>query len=167
MIKRVIRHFWLKRLKARGLQIADDCRLIGYPKFGSEPFLISIGAHVTVSSEVTFITHDGGTYVFRDQPRYREVIKFGRITIHDNCFIGSRSVLMPGISIGPNSVIAAGSVVTKDVAPNTVAGGVPARPICSVAEYAERSLARIPEYDRVNFLSNKEEELLRRYPRPW
>ena len=84
----------LKRCIGRGLQIADDCRLIQMPDFGSEPYLISIGNHVTICARVAFINHDGGTWVFRHLPRYREVIKFGRIVIHDNCFIGAGATII-------------------------------------------------------------------------
>ena len=167
MIVSLLKRRWLKRLKSQGLQIADDCRMMGRPNFGSEPYLVSIGKHVTISGWVSFITHDGGTWVFRDQERYRDVIKYGRITVHDNCFIGYGSILMPGISIGPNSVVAAGAVVTRDVPPNTVHGGMPAKFICTIEEYAERSLQKTPKYDRAAYKKNKVEEILRLYPRPW
>jgi acetyltransferase-like isoleucine patch superfamily enzyme len=161
-------HRWrLRGYIRQGLQIADDCRLIGMPDFGSEPYLISIGRHVTISTRVTFINHDGGTWVFRHEPRYRDVIKFGRIVIHDNCFIGSGATLMPGVSIGPNAVVAAHSVVTRDVAPHTVAGGIPARELMTVREYAEKALGETPEYDREAYRTNKVGELLRLFPRPW
>ena len=151
----------------RGLQISEDCRLIGMPDFGSEPYLISIGRHVTVSSRVTFINHDGGTWVFRDEPRYREVIKYGRIVIHDNCFIGAGATIMPGVSIGPNAVVAAQSVVTIDVEPDSVVGGIPARTLMSVKEYAEKALMQNPHYDRAAYRADKVTELLRIFPRPW
>jgi len=141
--------------------------MIDVPDFGSEPYLVSIGEHVTISSRVSFITHDGGTWVFQEQEKYRDVIKYGRIVIHDNCFIGSGSAIMPGVSIGPNSVVAAHSVVTKDVAPNTVAGGVPARALMSTDQYAEKALAQTPEYDRDAYRRDKVTELLRLYPQPW
>jgi acetyltransferase-like isoleucine patch superfamily enzyme len=157
----------LRRFIGRGLQIADDCRLIGMPDFGSEPYLISIGRHVTVSTRVTFINHDGGTWVFRDDPRYREVIKYGRIVIHENCFIGSGATIMPGVSIGPNAVVAAQSVVTADVPPNSVVGGIPARVLMPVQEYAEKALTQNPDYDRGAYRTNKVKELLRIFPRPW
>jgi acetyltransferase-like isoleucine patch superfamily enzyme len=166
-MRSVFKKLWVRWLKRQGLQIADDCRLMGFPDFGSEPYLISIGKHVTISVDVLFVTHDGGTFVFRDQPRYEEVVKFGRITIHDNCFIGARTILMPGITVGPNAVVAAGAVVTKSVAPNTVVGGVPAKPICTVEQYAENALKNLTPYDRQAFLTEKKEELLRRFPRPW
>lgn len=153
--------------KRRGLQIANDCRLIQLPDFGSEPYLISIGKHVTISARVAFINHDGGTWVFRHLPRYRQVIKFGRIVIHDNCFIGFGVTIMPGVSIGPNAVVAARSVVTTDVPANTVVAGVPARVLMTVEEYAERALTQVPAYDAAAYRANKAAELLRLFPRPW
>ena len=167
MIHTLVHRWRLRRYIRQGLQIAEDCRIVTMPNFGSEPYLVSIGKHVTISALITFITHDGGTWVFRGQERYRDVIKYGRIVIHDNCFIGYGSTLMPGLSIGPNSVVAAHSVVTKDVAPNTVAGGVPARALMTTAEYAEKALAQTPEYDREAYRRDKVAELLRLYPRPW
>src|SRR5450631_2902026 len=79
MIFEWIGRYRLRKFIKQGLQIADDCRLVSMPDFGSECFLISIGKHVTIASNVTFITHDGGSWVFREQPKYKEVIKYGRI----------------------------------------------------------------------------------------
>lgn len=49
--------------------------------------------------------------------------------IGTHCFIGARSIIMPGVFVGDHSVVAAGSVVTADVAPHTIVGGSPARVI--------------------------------------
>jgi acetyltransferase-like isoleucine patch superfamily enzyme len=166
-IHNLLLRFRLRGLVRKGLQIADDCRLIGMPDFGAEPYLISIGRHVTVSTGVTFINHDGGTWVFREEPRYRRVIKYGRIVIHDNCFIGLGATIMPGVTIGPNAVVAARSVVTGDVPPNTVVGGIPARVLMTVEEYAEKALAQTPQYDGRAYRIDKVAELLRLFPRPW
>jgi len=167
MMLRLLNKWRLNRLKAEGLQITSDCRMIGFPEFGSEPYLISIGSHVTISSGVKFLTHDGGTFVFRDQAPYKRVIKYGRITIHENCFIGARAIILPGVEIGPNSVVAAGAVVTKTVPPNSVVGGNPAQVIKTVTEYADACLCACPQYDVDTYATDKRRELLRVFPRPW
>jgi maltose O-acetyltransferase len=56
------------------------------------------------------------------------------ITIEDNVWLGGGVIVLPGVTIGENSVIGAGAVVTKDVPPNVVAGGNPARVIRTLVE---------------------------------
>jgi acetyltransferase-like isoleucine patch superfamily enzyme len=150
----------LWRLRRQGLTIADDCRLSGMPSFGSEPYLISIGRHVAMADEVAFITHDGGTHVFRDREPYRKVIKYGRITVLDNCVIGYRAIILPGVVIGPNSVVSAGSVVTRNVPPNTVVAGNPAAPVMTIEQYAQWSTAFSPPYDEELYRRDKRAALL-------
>ena len=58
----------------------------------------------------------------------------GKIEIRDNVFVGYQAVILPNVTIGPNSIVAAGAVVTKDVAPGDIVAGVPARPIGKVSE---------------------------------
>ncbi|MEO8457517.1 MAG: DapH/DapD/GlmU-related protein, partial [Chloroflexota bacterium] len=92
----------LRAAVKRGLKLGREVRIIGKPDFGSEPYLVQIGDHVTVSSNVTFVTHDGGTWVFRYRPEYAGMQRFGRIAIGNNCFIGARAIIMPGVRIGDN-----------------------------------------------------------------
>jgi acetyltransferase-like isoleucine patch superfamily enzyme len=142
-----IRNRWLLRSAVRrGLKLGEDVRVIGRPDFGSEPYLIEIGDHVTVSSHVTFVTHDGATWVFRELPGNEGMQRFGRIKIGSNCFIGTRAVILPGVSIGSDCVVAAGAVVTRSVPDGCVVGGVPARLICTYNEYVERTSRRCTRY---------------------
>src|ERR1035438_3296340 len=136
----IYRKIRLWQLRKAGLIIGDDCKMVKLPAFGSEPYLITIGHHVGFAEGVAFITHDGGTAVFRHLERYKKVIKYGRITILDNCIIGARVIILPGVTIGPNSVVAAGSVVTRNVPPGVLASGNPAKPIMTFYQYAEWSL---------------------------
>ena len=78
--------------------------------------------------------------------RYGKVHKFGRIDIRDNCVIGWGAIILPGVTIGPDSVIAAGSVVTRSIPPGVVAAGNPAKPVMTIQQYAEWSLAATPDY---------------------
>ena len=62
-----------------------------------------------------------------------------KIVIGDYVYIGNNSLIMPGVTIGDNVLVAAGSVVTKSVPSNVVVGGNPAKYICSIDEYIERN----------------------------
>ena len=121
-----------------GVQMGRDCRLLGleFTTFGSEPYLVKLGDHVTITSGVRFITHDGGVWVFRKEHPNIDVI--APIVVGNNVFIGINSILMPGVTIGDDCVIGAGSVVTRDVASGAVVAGVPARPIQTIAEYWQK-----------------------------
>lgn len=126
--------------KYYGVKIGNNIRFTGKPVWGSEPFLIEIGNDVTITQDVTFITHDGGVGVLREE--LKGVNVFGKINIGNNVFIGARTILMPGVTIGNNVVIAAGSIVTKDISNNSVAAGVPARVIKNIDEYKENILSK-------------------------
>ena len=130
----------IKLARKLGVSVGENCRFINFPMFGSEPYLIQIGDHVTISSDVVFSTHDGGTWVFRDTEKYKSVQKFGKIKIGNNCFIGIRSVILPGVNIGNDCVIGACSLVTKDVPSGEVWGGVPAHFITTTEKYAQKVL---------------------------
>ncbi|MCE7699521.1 MAG: acyltransferase [Methanobacterium paludis] len=108
--------------------------------FSSEPYLIKIGNHCTITSGVKFITHDGGSWIFREEMPDLNV--FGKIEIKDNCFIGLNSIILPNVTIGPNSVVGAGAVVSKNVPPNTIVAGVPAKVIGSTEEYKKKCLIK-------------------------
>lgn len=170
MIKRLLNKYFSMRNPVKyalrlGVHIDDpnDVKLLS-TNFGSEPYLISIGKHVELSGNVVFITHDGATWIFRQgntKEQFEHVIKYGRITLKDNVFIGMNSILLPGITVGPNSIVGSGSVVTKDVPPNVVYAGNPAHYICSIEEYSTKCLNNNPDYDIELYTKDKKKELLR------
>ena len=93
--------------------------------FGTEPYLISIDDNVCVAAGVRFITHDVSCFrmaQYLGVPK-TSVDKVGCIKLLENCFIGAYSILMPNVTVGKNSVVAAGSVVTKDIPDGEVWGG--------------------------------------------
>src|SRR5438105_13191951 len=118
--------------RAQGAEIGDNCQIM-IRHLSSEPFLIHIGNRCTIAPEVSLVTQDGGAWMFVHE--VPSVQNFGRIDVFDNCFIGQRSIILPGLRIGPNSVVGAGAIVTKDVPPDTVVAGCPARRVGSVEEY--------------------------------
>ena len=115
MISKIInfyrRKFWTPEKIARhiGVKIGHSSD-IQIKSFGSEPYLIEIGNHVQITSGTKFFTH-GAAWVLRD--KYPEIDFFGKIKIGDNVYIGNDSLILPGVAIGSNVIIAAGSVVTK------------------------------------------------------
>lgn len=99
-----------------------------------------------VASGVTFINHDVIHKVFNQLDPARQCgKKYGCIEVMDNVFIGSNATILYGVRIGPNAVVAAGSLVTKDVPPGTVVGGVPARVIGSFDDLYRRRLQETEE----------------------
>jgi len=138
-----------------GVTLGEGCRLIGKNEFGSEPYLVKFGNRVSVTNS-TFVTHDGGVWVLREEFPLIDVI--APITVGNNVFIGSDCIILPGVTIGDNVIIGAGSVVTKDVNSGTVAAGVPARYIKSIDEF--KKSAHEKSYDTKNLSTGDKKKYL-------
>jgi acetyltransferase-like isoleucine patch superfamily enzyme len=102
----------------------------------TDPAYTKIGNNIALSA-CTLLGHDGVVRILNK--RYgKKLDSVGMIDIRDNSFIGHRAIVMPRVTIGPDSVVAAGAVVVKDVPPGVVVGGNPARVICTTEELLER-----------------------------
>lgn len=119
--------------KYLGVKFGQNVRILHYPRWGSEPFLIEIGNNVTITRGVAFVNHDGGVALFRDE--YSGLNSYGKIKVGSNVFIGINTIILPGVTIGDNVVIGAGSIVNKSIEPNLVVAGIPARKIKSLEAY--------------------------------
>ena len=127
-------------LRKRGVTVGSDCFIIPTDlDLETEPYLLKIGDHVAIAAGVSIMTRESAAWLFPDGDN------FGPVVIEDNCFIGYRAIICPNVRIGPNSIVGAGSVVTSDVPPNTIAMGVPARPFGSLDRYREKCLQRWAE----------------------
>ena len=118
-----------------GVTIGNNC-LIDTRNWSSEPYLITIGNNCQITHCVSIYTHGGGQSIRKICPDFD---MFGKVVIEDWAYIGAYSQIMPGVTIGEGALVAAGSVVTKSVAPHTVVGGNPARYICTTEEFYERN----------------------------
>lgn len=84
---------------------------------------LRIGDNVSISPEVMILT---ASHVI-DDPNFR--VERKPVVIEDHVYVGSRATILPGVTLGRGSVVAAGAVVTRDVRPLTIVAGVPARPV--------------------------------------
>ncbi len=118
-----------------------------------EPYLIELGNNITISAGVTFLTHDNSICkIFKDKTDV-----FGRVLIKDNCFIGMNTTILPGVTIGENTIVGAGSVVTKSFPNgNIVIAGNPAKKICTIEEYKEKINKYSLNTNEMNFKTKKE-----------
>ncbi len=122
-----------------GVNIGNNLHIYGNPylMFSTNPWCVTLGNNVHIANECLFVTHDGGTLLFRHLVPDLEIT--APIIVGDNVYFGVRCIILPGVRIGSNCIIAAGSVVTKDVPDNSVVGGVPAKYIKSTDEYFEKA----------------------------
>jgi acetyltransferase-like isoleucine patch superfamily enzyme len=83
---------------------------------------ITIEDNVLIGPKVNLITENHPT-----DPTQRKSLILHPIHIKNNAWIGAGATILPGVTIGENSIVAAGAVVNKDVPANTIVGGVPAK----------------------------------------
>ena len=135
-----IRVFMIRDAKKRAKYLGDKGLFAGVGKdcyfttrrIPMEPYMIKMHNNVYVLANVEFITHDIINDMLENMPQHKGKHFFaeynmGTIEIMDNVVIGARSVILPNVKIGPNAIVAAGSVVTKDVPEGAIVGGNPAR----------------------------------------
>lgn len=120
------------------------------------PYLIEIGDNCSLAQGVKLLAHDATVFKFLGGHT-----RLGRIKINDNVFIGTNSIILPGVQIGPNALIAAGSLVNKDIAPNSCVAGVPARFYKKFDEYLNEmkesiDRARVFSFDQLHDKNSSE-----------
>ncbi|RYE58429.1 MAG: acyltransferase [Sphingobacteriales bacterium] len=136
----------IKFARMRGVTIGKNCRL--FTTFiGTEPFLIRIGNNVTIAPGVKLITHDGSLSLMKDERGRR--YSYQPIEIGNDVFIGVNSVILPGVKIEDQVIVAAGSVVTKSVRARSVIGGVPARVLTNFDAMEKRVLEDCPSHSEL------------------
>ena len=102
----------------------------------SDPAYVRLGNNVRLSG-CTLFGHDGSVNMLA--AAYGLVLdRTGKIDIRDHVYIGHGAVVLPGVTIGPYALVAAGAVVNRDVPENSIVAGVPARPIGALDAYARR-----------------------------
>ncbi len=131
--------------------IGDDCMTM-FRKIPLYPKLISMGNNVWIASQVSFVPHDVIHRMLNNKLKknmFQE--NLGCINIKDNVFIGSNSTILPNVTIGPDTIIAAGSLVNHSIPGNGIYGGVPCKYICSLNEFIEKR----KQYQQINICRGK------------
>lgn len=136
-------------MRLAGLQVGRHTTILGIPRIIGEGDLgsrltigdnvminirchfdlndkITIGAHTSLGHEVMILT---ASHVLGPRGRRAGALTTKPVIIGEGAWIGARSVILPGVTIGAGSIVAAGAIVNRDVPPDTLVAGVPARPI--------------------------------------
>ncbi len=127
--------FWPREKYARslGVKIGKGCDIQDVT-FGSEPYLITIGDNVQITNGTKIFTHGGG-WVLRK--KYPNLDFFGKVEIKNNVYVGNDCLILPGVQIGNNVIIGAGSVVTKSVPDGCIVAGNPAKIVGDINSFEE------------------------------
>jgi len=141
------------RQHGRFYAIGQDCHINTDCKI-TDPDYVRLGNNVTLSTCV-LIGHDASIAVI-GRATGKKLDSVGKIDIRDNVFIGYGAILLPGVTIGPNAIVAAGAVVNRDVPPGSVVGGVPAKPVGTFDDLIERLEQRTRELPWWHIIEKRE-----------
>jgi acetyltransferase-like isoleucine patch superfamily enzyme len=122
----------------KGAKIGKFVRMWGRIDL-SRPDLVTIGDYVIIGGETCLITHCP-IKLYKDKPE---------IVIGNNVYIGMKCCVLPGVTIGDNVIIGAGSVVSKDIPSNSIAAGNPCRVIRAITEKELLRTKLLTEIDQV------------------
>jgi maltose O-acetyltransferase len=130
---RYIRPDLVKKLVKRGLVVGKNFRVQEEVIIDdSHCWHIIIGDDVTLAARVHILAHDAST------KRYLNYTRIGKVRIGNRVFIGTSSIILPGVTIGDDVIVGAGSIVTRDIPNGVVSAGNPARVLCSIEEFLSR-----------------------------
>jgi len=113
-------HMWANFFDPKNIEIGEDT-IIGDHAFLDGRDKLKIGSHTDIASSVMIFNSEHDL----EKTDFSAIV--APVVISDYVFIGPRVTIMPGVNIGKGAVIAGGAVVTKDVEPFTIVGGVPAK----------------------------------------
>src|SRR5699024_702282 len=112
----------------------------------ADPELVKLNNNISIASGVRFITHDVFRFILNTKYSSKENLfkaNLGAIEVMDNVAIGADSIILPNVRIGPNAIIGAGSVVTKDVPKGKIVAGNPARIIGEFDDLVQKRIENI------------------------
>jgi maltose O-acetyltransferase len=128
----------LERLIALGLSVGEEVFVArGFYFDPGYAWLISLGDQTTIGPNVTILTHDA-------TPKLRTGWStIAPVRIGARVFVGANTTVLPGVAIGDDAIVGAGSVIRRDVPPGTIVAGNPAEEIGTTEAHTQRHLARL------------------------
>jgi acetyltransferase-like isoleucine patch superfamily enzyme len=133
--------------------MGDHCSILPSTKF-TDPGYVSLGNNVRFSS--CCVLGHSGVVVMLNRAFGTKLDSVGKTEFRDNVFVGYGAIIMPGVIIGPNAVIAAGAIVTRDVPPGSVVAGSPARAIGTVDNLVKKLQAQTESYPWAQLIRDRE-----------
>jgi acetyltransferase-like isoleucine patch superfamily enzyme len=123
--------------------IGEDCYISPWATI-PDPDYVHLGNNVRIST-CSIFGHDGSVNMI-NRAFGMSLDSVGKVEIRDNVFLAHGCIIQPGVTIGPNVIVSAGAVVNRDVEPGMIVAGVPAKPVGTVAMYAEMLGTRNQKY---------------------
>ncbi|HVM98101.1 MAG TPA: acyltransferase [Candidatus Acidoferrales bacterium] len=120
-----------------GSMVGENCFLDGFSG-------LTIGRNVLIAHNASLIAEDHG-FATRKIPIRRQPKTIGPVVVGDDVWIGCGARVLKGVTIGDGAIIAAGAVVTKDVAPYAIVGGIPARVLAMRPDDTEADPAELAD----------------------
>jgi NDP-sugar pyrophosphorylase family protein len=143
---------YLWYLRCRGMKISGTPRYLAvkcwFDGEGGDYHLIKIGHNSVISSNVRILTHDysiSRAFVALGVEMTSEVANVRPVSVGDNAFVGTGSILMPGCRLGKNVIVGAGSVVRGEVADDSIVMGNPAVVVGNTLEWGRKRLKLLEE----------------------
>ena len=135
-----------RQLRRQGLQLGADVWLPRSTWIDPDYcFLVSIGDHCGFGEECLILAHDAQMDEFLNSARV------GRVVIRESSHIGVRTVILPGVEIGPRTIVGANSVVSRSLPPDTVCAGNPAQVLCTLDDYLSRHRSRMEAFPNLSY----------------
>jgi len=133
----------LERLIALGLSVGEEVYVArGFYFDPGYAWLISLGDQTTIGPNVTILTHDA-------TPKLRTGWStISPVRIGARVFVGANTTVLPGVTIGDDAIVGAGSVIRRDVPPRTIVAGNPAEEIGTTEAHTRRHLERLAQRPR-------------------
>jgi maltose O-acetyltransferase len=141
-INHVFRNRYRKDQIRRGLNVGKNVYITDSVKIDHEfCWLVTIGDDSVLAHNVVILCHDASA------ANLTGIHKIGKVVIGCRTFLGAGTIVLPGVKIGNDVIVGAGSVVTHDIPDNSVVVGNPARVIESISSFVEKYVGRQSQFD--------------------